>query len=379
MPGQPDGRLNLGRRSRDDRPSKGPSTVGIRAKSYGLKARLRGHQPGGNGSVSPIGQIVKSPSSPPVSVRSGGIRNSPIAACLVEGSQTHYGGDSLSDRGEGKKPKGDKSFRGVVGQGRGRTADLPIFSLSEAARDQSRQTPSICRPPCLPGARPGIWIGCHAEPVAPLPSNPQLLTLHALRLQGYAPTARIAARFTLDETLVAEALLDFQASGWVTHSEFAGRGGWSLTELGRQANQRQLMAELAQRSPEVTTAVTEVHREFLPLNERFQEAVTRWQIRPLPGDPLASNDHTDHRWDDRVIDNLATLGRRLTPLCERLVHALPRFNGYDQRYHAALTRVQHGKYRWVDAIEDDSCHRVWFELHEDLLATLGIERGQEPH
>ena len=26
----------------------------------------------------------------------------------------------------------------------------------------------------------------------------------------------------------------------------------------------------------------------------------------------------------------------------------------------------------------DSYHSVWFELHEDLLATLGIERGSEP-
>ncbi|MDQ1375434.1 MAG: hypothetical protein QOJ09_2772, partial [Actinomycetota bacterium] len=25
----------------------------------------------------------------------------------------------------------------------------------------------------------------------------------------------------------------------------------------------------------------------------------------------------------------------------------------------------------------DSYHTVWFELHEDLLSTLGIERGSE--
>jgi hypothetical protein len=25
----------------------------------------------------------------------------------------------------------------------------------------------------------------------------------------------------------------------------------------------------------------------------------------------------------------------------------------------------------------DSCHRVWFELHEDLVATLGIDRATE--
>jgi hypothetical protein len=26
----------------------------------------------------------------------------------------------------------------------------------------------------------------------------------------------------------------------------------------------------------------------------------------------------------------------------------------------------------------DSCHTVWMELHEDLMATLGIQRGAEP-
>jgi hypothetical protein len=29
----------------------------------------------------------------------------------------------------------------------------------------------------------------------------------------------------------------------------------------------------------------------------------------------------------------------------------------------------------VDAIEIDSCHRVWMQLHEDLIATLGMQRG----
>jgi hypothetical protein len=27
----------------------------------------------------------------------------------------------------------------------------------------------------------------------------------------------------------------------------------------------------------------------------------------------------------------------------------------------------------VDRTDVDSCHRVWFELHEDLVATLGID------
>ena len=29
----------------------------------------------------------------------------------------------------------------------------------------------------------------------------------------------------------------------------------------------------------------------------------------------------------------------------------------------------------LDAPEADSCHTVWIQLHEDLLATLGVPRG----
>jgi hypothetical protein len=28
-----------------------------------------------------------------------------------------------------------------------------------------------------------------------------------------------------------------------------------------------------------------------------------------------------------------------------------------------------------DGVGEDSCHLVWIQLHEDLLATLGLERG----
>ena len=36
-----------------------------------------------------------------------------------------------------------------------------------------------------------------------------------------------------------------------------------------------------------------------------------------------------------------------------------------------------GEPAWVTRPRVDSCHTVWMELHEDLLATLGIDRGDE--
>jgi hypothetical protein len=29
---------------------------------------------------------------------------------------------------------------------------------------------------------------------------------------------------------------------------------------------------------------------------------------------------------------------------------------------------------WLVATDLDSFHRIWFELHEDLIATLGVQR-----
>lgn len=62
---------------------------------------------------------------------------------------------------------------------------------------------------------------------------------------------------------------------------------------------------------------------------------------------------------------------------EELCGVLTRFQGYDDRFAAALARVDAGDRSWVDRPGADSCHTVWFQLHEDLLATLGIRRDEE--
>ncbi|GAA0615775.1 transcriptional regulator [Kribbella sandramycini] len=188
-----------------------------------------------------------------------------------------------------------------------------------------------------------------------------LLVLHAVRLLGFADNAAVAARFDLDPAMAGELLLDFQAYGWVSWSEFAGLGGWSLTEAGRAENERLLAAE---RSP----VVESVYDDFLPLNGRLQAACTNWQLRPTTADALAANDHTDAVWDEQVLGELAAIAQQLTPLVARLTAVLPRFQGYDTRFQHALAQ------QWVDGTSVDSCHRVWFELHEDLIATLGVRR-----
>ena len=81
---------------------------------------------------------------------------------------------------------------------------------------------------------------------------------------------------------------------------------------------------------------------------------------------------------DRVLDQLSSLSVALHVLCSELGGRLRRFQGYDELFAAALTRAEQGEQEWVARPRAHSCHTVWMELHEDLIATLGIQRGAEP-
>jgi hypothetical protein len=209
----------------------------------------------------------------------------------------------------------------------------------------------------------------------PFESSPDVLALHAVRLKGLASAHDVAERFAIPFALADELLLDFEAYGWVTASGFGDRSGWSLTDAGRVENERRLAAELdgAGARSDVETA----YAEFRSLNERLLPVITRWQIRPRGRDLLAANDHRDPRWDGAVLDELTGLGDGVRSLVDRTAAVLPRFGGYGERFDDALRRARAGEHLWVDAPGIDSCHMVWFELHEDFLATLGIARGAE--
>lgn len=202
-----------------------------------------------------------------------------------------------------------------------------------------------------------------------------LRVLHAVRLLGFAEAPAVAARAGVDQGAAADVLADVERRGWVQHTGFADLDGWSLTEQGRAENERLLAQERAAADPD--DVIPAVHREFLPLNARLLRACTDWQLRPTAGDRLAPNDHTDPAWDARVLAELAALSSALPGLVGRLGAVLDRFGGYDARFAAALRQARAGQGEWVDATGVDSCHRVWFELHEDLVATLGVQRGHE--
>ncbi|MFE3441442.1 hypothetical protein ACFXNW_00260 [Nocardia sp. NPDC059180] len=114
-----------------------------------------------------------------------------------------------------------------------------------------------------------------------------------------------------------------------------------------------------------------------PLNARLVRACTDWQVTIHPDGSMQDNDHADIQRDRRTLSELKRLAEELVPLTSRLTERLARFSGYHTRFAAALSLAADNP-DMVTGTEHDSAHRVWFELHEDLIATLGIDRAALP-
>lgn len=200
-------------------------------------------------------------------------------------------------------------------------------------------------------------------------THPDLLVLHTLRCIGFAGTARITGSTGLGESDVESELIDLAVAGLVTH--IAGEfGGWGLTDAGRVADAEWITGELESAGARI--AVTAVFDSFLVLNPEMLDLCAAWQLRSVDG-VVTANDHSDPSYDARVLDRFAEFHQRAGVVCAELSAALPRFGRYPARLTEALDRATSGALEYVtDSIA--SYHAVWAELHEDLLATLGIPR-----
>ena len=193
--------------------------------------------------------------------------------------------------------------------------------------------------------------------------------LHALRLKGFAETGVVAAVAGVAEDEAARHLEKAAAAGHATRRD--GRiSGWALTPGGRNHHQELIAAELD--GSGARTAIEDGYRRFLDVNNELLTVCTDWQLRDN-----SLNDHQDAGYDAAVIARLRAVDVRVQPVCTDLGQELRRFGAYGDRFTRALERVEAGDGDWFAKPMIDSYHTVWFELHEDLLATLGIERSKE--
>ena len=134
--------------------------------------------------------------------------------------------------------------------------------------------------------------------------------------------------------------------------------GFTLTAAGRVRHGELLRAASTDNE---RTVVDAAYRQFMALNRELLSLCTDWQRR-------ASAD---------VAHRLGAVDDSAQPIVARLAAAVPRFATYGPRLAAARQRFERGETEWLTKPLIDSYHTIWFELHEDLLCTLGMERSEE--
>lgn len=207
------------------------------------------------------------------------------------------------------------------------------------------------------------------------PSEPRTLAMHGLRLKGFAEPPVVAETVGLDEASAKELLDALVAEGLASYRD--GRlSGFTLTPAGRAEHARRLSEELDRHG--VREAVRASYRRFLTRNQDLLAVCTAWQLREddPSGEPVV-NDHSDPSYDAGVVEQLVEIDGWIQPVCAELAGSLARYGRYGPALAHALERLQSGDTDWFTKPMIPSYHTIWFELHEDLLATLGIERGQE--
>jgi hypothetical protein len=193
----------------------------------------------------------------------------------------------------------------------------------------------------------------------------ELSILMALRVQGLssAERASIACGAEVDEALATLAERGLCA-------DRAGRG-YALTPAGAQALEK-LLADEGFRG---NGSLTECYERFLGLNKRVLKVSSDWQLR-REGGVEEPNDHSDPSYDEEVIGRLAELHDRARLCLERVAACAPRFAPYVARLDSCVERLRAGDRTAFTAPLAESYHTVWFELHQDLLLTLGLEREE---
>lgn len=201
----------------------------------------------------------------------------------------------------------------------------------------------------LPRREPGCILGAVRAPESG-ELQPELAALHALRIHGFLP---------LDEGAGIGAMPLLVEQGYV---ETNGRG-YFLTAAGDERHQ-ELMAEL--RRTLDLPALAAPYASFLRVNQLVEDVCVSWQISGRDAEAA-----------DAACSELGNVLGELRPTLERLADLAPHLGGYLVRLESALARVREGDTSYLTSPAVDSFHNAWFQLHEDVLLTLGRDRKRE--
>jgi hypothetical protein len=206
-------------------------------------------------------------------------------------------------------------------------------------------------------------------------SDPETLVALALRLKGFGEVPTIASVHGLSVETTAVILSGMVKSEKCVMRQVEAVEKYVLTPTGREEGQAALAREL-----EVVAArgiVEALYEKFLQLNPEMLQLCTDWQVINDGSGEQKLNDHGDSEYDTKVLDRLEVLDQQIAEILQPLIGVLSRFDNYPSRFASALEKVLSGDLDWLTKPIMPSYHTVWFELHEDLLATLGINRASE--
>jgi len=197
----------------------------------------------------------------------------------------------------------------------------------------------------------------------------RLLVLHGVALRKAGGADAVAASVDIPAEKAGTLLEQAQADGDVA----GAKGMFMLTPAGR--------AKLGAAYPEVFAdqradpTLADAYDRFETVNRQVLDLFTRWQTISRGGERIP-NDHSDPDYDAKIIDELGDLLERSESILAAFTAAVPRFGVFPQRLDDAYDRVLAGDHDYVSAVKIDSCHTVWFEMHEDLLRMLGRTREE---
>jgi len=194
----------------------------------------------------------------------------------------------------------------------------------------------------------------------------ELAVLMALRVHGRGDAARVARAAGGDVAAAAERLAALAARGATvpvpgapsTASHAAPAPLVALSDDGRALLTRLVAGEPIDRA----ALATLYDARFAAADRGLKGTITAWQLAADAAKPAAQS---------AVMAAAATVGG----VAAALAAVAPRLAPYARRIADAAAAIATGDPRFVASPRVDSLHQIWFELHEDLLVTLGRSRG----
>ena len=177
--------------------------------------------------------------------------------------------------------------------------------------------------------------------------------LHALRVKGLAQPEDVERISGVDG---AAALL----AGLVDADLATAQSGWfAVTPAGRERDSEALRAAVGANAERLAAVYDE---RFLPVNVRFKTLATAWQEQGEQMD---------------LIEEAADVHDLVVAVLDDSAAYAPHLRRYRERLDALMDEFLSGNGAVLTAAVEPSYHNAWFELHEDLIATLGRAREKE--